>query len=175
MKRKHHLTFLHSIQGYTRTTKAKVNTLYKHKADKVHPVNYSGPSGDTPGGFEDWPERCLQQYHTSPAWDKPSRFDKHLHPQIATFPQGTHLSPDQAEQMMVGSELTLEENDLLLEILFKQEGALAWGFEDIRCVCPKVAPPQQMRTLLHEAWQIPRFKVPYTLRDTMNTMLKQRM
>ena len=77
--------------------------------------------------------------------------------------------------MMVGSELTLEENDLLLEILFKQEGALAWGFEDIRCVCPKVAPPQQMRTLLHEAWQIPRFKVPYTLRDTMNTMLKQRM
>ena len=60
MKRKHHLTFLHSIQGYTRTTKAKVNTLYKRKADKVHPVNYSGPSGDTPGGFEDWPERCLQ-------------------------------------------------------------------------------------------------------------------
>ena len=60
MKRKHRLAFLRSIQGYTRTTKAKVNTLYKRKADKVHPVNYSGPSGDTPGGFEDWPERCLQ-------------------------------------------------------------------------------------------------------------------
>ena len=44
MKRKHHLTFLCSIQGYTRTVKAKVNTLYKCKADKVHPVNYSGPS-----------------------------------------------------------------------------------------------------------------------------------
>ena len=43
--------------------------------------------------------------------------------------------------MMVGSELTLEENDLLLEILFKQEGALAWGFEDVGCVHPKVAPP----------------------------------
>ena len=86
MKRKHHLAFLCSIQGYTRTVKAKVNTLYKCKADKVHPVNYSGPSGDTPGGFEDWPERCLQQYHASPAWDKPLRFDKHLHPRIATFP-----------------------------------------------------------------------------------------
>ena len=77
----------------------------------------------------------------SPAWDKPSRFDKHLHPQIATFPQGTCLSLDQAEQMMVGSKLTPEENDLLLEILFKWEGALAWGFEDIGHVCPKVAPP----------------------------------
>ena len=43
--------------------------------------------------------------------------------------------------MMVGSELTLEENDLLLEILFKQEGALAWGFEDVGCVYPEVAPP----------------------------------
>ena len=32
-----------------------------------------------------------------------------------------------------------------------------------------------MRTLLHEAWQIPRFKVPYALRDTVDTMLKQRM
>ena len=58
MKRKHYLTFLYSIQGYTRTVKAKINTFYKYKADKVHPVNYSGPSGDTPGGFEDWPERC---------------------------------------------------------------------------------------------------------------------
>ena len=43
--------------------------------------------------------------------------------------------------MMVGSELTLEENDLLLEILFKQEGALAWGFKDIGHVYPEVAPP----------------------------------
>ena len=42
---------------------------------------------------------------------------------------------------MVGFKLTPEENDLLLEILFKQEGALAWGFEDIRHVYPEVAPP----------------------------------
>ena len=43
--------------------------------------------------------------------------------------------------MMVSSELTSEENDLLLKILFKQEGALAWGFEDIRYIHLKVAPP----------------------------------
>ena len=43
--------------------------------------------------------------------------------------------------MMVGSELTLEENDLLLEILFKQEGALAWGFKDIGHIYPEVIPP----------------------------------
>ena len=42
---------------------------------------------------------------------------------------------------MVGSKLTLEENDLLLKILFKWEGALAWGFKNIRYVYPKVAPP----------------------------------
>ena len=52
--------------------------------------------------------------------------------------------------MMVGSKLTLEENDLLLEILFKQEGALAWDFEDIRYIHPEVASLQQMRTLPHE-------------------------
>ena len=43
--------------------------------------------------------------------------------------------------MMVGSELTLEENDLLLKILFKWEGALAWGFKDVGYICPEVAPP----------------------------------
>ena len=32
-----------------------------------------------------------------------------------------------------------------------------------------------MRTLLHEVWQIPGFKVPCALRDTVDTMLKQRM
>ena len=42
---------------------------------------------------------------------------------------------------MIGSELTLEENDLLLKILFKQEGALAWGFKDIGCIHSEVAPP----------------------------------
>ena len=77
--------------------------------------------------------------------------------------------------MMIGSELILEENDLLLEILFKWEGALAWGFKAVRCVYPEVAPPQWMRTLPHEVWQIPRFKVPCALRDTVNTMLKQRI
>ena len=77
--------------------------------------------------------------------------------------------------MMVGSKLIPEENDLLLKILFKWEGALAWGFEDVRHVCPEVAPPQQIRTLPHEVWQIPRFKVPCALRDTVDTMLKQRM
>ena len=73
---------------------------------------------------------------------------------------------------MVGSELTSEENDLLLEILFKQEGTLAWGFEDVGCVHPEVAPPQWMRTLPHEVWQIPRFKVPCALRDTVDIILK---
>ena len=73
---------------------------------------------------------------------------------------------------MVGSKLTLEENDLLLKILFKWEGALAWGFEDVRCIYPEIAPPQQMRTLLHEVWQIPGFKVLHALRDTMDTILK---
>ena len=76
---------------------------------------------------------------------------------------------------MVGSKLTLEENDLLLEILFKQEGALAWGFEDVGHVYPEVVPPQWIRTLPHEAWQIPGFKVPHALRDTVDIMLKQRM
>ena len=42
---------------------------------------------------------------------------------------------------MVSFKLTPEENDLLLEILFKQEEALAWGFKDVRHVYPKVAPP----------------------------------
>lgn len=131
MKRRHTLTFTHSLQAYTNTITAKVNTLYKRKADKVHPVNYGGPSGDTPSGIKNWLEECLKHYHSHPTWDKLLKFNQHLNPQITNFPQGTHLSLEQAEQLMVGTKLTGEEKELLLKILFKQEGTLAWGFEDV--------------------------------------------
>lgn len=36
------------------TIRASVNTLYKYKANKVHPINYSWPSVQTLRNTENW-------------------------------------------------------------------------------------------------------------------------
>lgn len=52
MKQKDALAFTCTCWTQTKKIEVKVNTLYKCKADKAHPVNYSGPSGDMPGGLK---------------------------------------------------------------------------------------------------------------------------
>lgn len=52
MKQQEALAFTRTCWILSKKIKAKANTLYKCKADKVHPVNYSGPSGDMPGGLK---------------------------------------------------------------------------------------------------------------------------
>lgn len=74
---------------------------------------------------------------------------------------------------MVGKGLTDQENELLLEIKYKQEGALAWAWEEQGRVQPEVAPPQHMQIVEHKAWQAARFKVPQALQETVNDMLKK--
>ena len=52
MKQQEALAFTRTCWTLSKKIKAKASTLYKCKADKVHPVNYSGPSGDMPGGLK---------------------------------------------------------------------------------------------------------------------------
>jgi hypothetical protein len=142
---------------------AKVNTLYKRKADKVRTVPLGTKDGEKPGGLEDWQEVCLARYHAKPAPDEASNFDRFLRPRITGFARGSRLTPERLERLIVGTELWDGEKQLLTELLFKREGALAWEFNEIGRVRPEVAPPQRIRTIEHKAWQIPPIKIPRAL------------
>ncbi|KAJ5554832.1 hypothetical protein N7461_003302 [Penicillium sp. DV-2018c] len=97
-----------------------VNTLYKRKADKVTPMNVPLPDGSTPEGRPGWQEKCLRIYHSQPAPDQRTRFDK-----------CARLTMEREERLIIGKDLLREEKELLRELLIKREGALAWSWEPI--------------------------------------------
>ena len=155
----------------------QVNTLYKRKADKVKPVPLSISEGSTekPGGVENWQEVCLQKYHERPAPDDTSRFDEFLKPRLATFARGSVLKPERLERIIINEALTYQERELLQELLFKREGALAWEFSEIGRIRPEVMPPQRIRTIKHDAWQLPAIRLPRSLEPIAVEMLRERI
>ena len=77
--------------------------------------------------------------------------------------------------MVCGDALTVQEKDLLLEMLFNREAAMAWDFSEMGKVKDIVSPPQQIRTIPHDAWQAPGFPVPKALHQVVIDMLKDRI
>ncbi|KAJ5131588.1 hypothetical protein N7448_005746 [Penicillium atrosanguineum] len=155
---------------------AQVNTLYKRKADKIQPVNSSDSDGSIPAGNPDWQNVCLEKYHSKyRATDTPSEFDDLLRPRIATIARGARLTPEREESMLVGSGLLPKEKLLLRELLFKREGVLAWSWEHMSRIHEEVMPAQRIKTIPHEAWQHPGFKIPRALGPVINDMLRDRL
>jgi hypothetical protein len=77
--------------------------------------------------------------------------------------------------MQIGGELTREERELMLKMLYRREGALTWEFEYISKIRPEVTPLQKIRTIEHKAWQAPRFPIPKSLYGVVTEMLKERL
>jgi hypothetical protein len=85
------------------------------------------------------------------------------------------LTPERIKAIKIGSDLTYEKRELLLEMLFNREKALAWDFSHLGRVREEVAPPQEIRTVPHKAWQQKGFLVPKALLPTVIDMLKERI
>ena len=153
-----------------------MNTLYKRKGEKIHPVGVPLADGSVPEGLPGWEEACLRKYHTQyRAKDEPSPFDNYLKPRIACFARGARLSPEREERLIVGKELWPAERELLREMLYKREGVLAWDWEHMGSVRPEVYAPQRIRTVPHEAWKHPGFQVPRSLDKEVSEMLRDRL
>jgi len=151
---------------------ARVYGIYKPKARKVRPVDQPDPTGVAPGGIMDW-ERTIEE--RLPAKPYSGNYAKWLIPKFSDIKKGSRLTPERAERMKIGHGLTEQEKDLLLEVFYNREAALAWDFSHLGKIRAEVAPPQEIRTIPHEAWQAPGFKVPRALVLTVVDMLKERL
>ena len=60
-------------------------------------------------------------------------------------------------------------------MLLQREGVLSWDFSEIGRVAPKVAPPQPIRTVKHDAWQAHPFPVPKKLLPVVEEMVRERL
>ena len=109
-------------------------------------------------------------------YDRPqSYFDKYLTPKFSDIPQGSRLTTERIMKLKIGEDLQEMERQLLLQMLFNREKALAWTFEEIGRIRPEVAPPQEIRTVQHTPWQVPNFKTPRSLNKKLVEMLIERV
>src|SRR6266576_6426648 len=77
--------------------------------------------------------------------------------------RGSRLTKERIEKLIVGEGLTPQERDVFVEMLYNREKAVAFEWEHKGMVRPEVAPPQVIRTVKHEAWQVPGFPTPKAL------------
>lgn len=159
-----------------KTRQVPVYTLFKRVADKIRPVNATESDGAVPTGYPDWQRVCEEKYFTRyRAADIQTEFDEFLMPRISTIARGARLTPEREEKMLVGKDLLPRERALLRELLFKREGCLAWEWSHMSIIFPEVMPPQRIKTVPHEAWQHPGFRIPMALKGTVEEMLQERL
>ena len=85
------------------------------------------------------------------------------------------MTQERLEKLVIGPDITPQEKDILVEILYNREGALAWDWEEIGRVHHEVAPPQKIRTIPHTPWQAKNFPVPKALEPVIIDLVKEKL
>ena len=85
----------------------------------------SESDGSKPGGDPKWREKAIAGEQQAGVCLRPYKYSQWLHPRFATFARGARLTPERVERVLVGKMLTTQEKDVLLEMLYNREGALA--------------------------------------------------
>lgn len=148
---------------------------YKRKADKVRPANVASKDGSKPEGLRNWKEEVWRKMQPVPKDPTCQKYDQWFTPKFSTIARGARLTPERVSRVVCGAMLTEQERDVLLEVLYKREAALAWDFTEIGRVREEVAAPQVIKTVDHEPWTVPGFPVPKALKKTVIKMLKERL
>ena len=153
-------------------TDVRVDTMYKTKDKKVRPVDLGVSDGSRPRGVDNWKEVVM-------ADELPTRergdFDHLITPKFSKILRGSRLTAERVDAMVVGGGLLPRERELLIALLYNREKALAFDFSHCGTVRPEVAPPQEIRTVEHDAWQVKNFPVPKALVGTVVDMLRERL
>lgn len=149
-----------------------VNTMHKRKGVKVEPIDQSGQDTRPITGYPDWKSRAKQKQKPQ---EHRTLLDKSFEPRYVSFPRGTRMTPDRIKSMKISPMLTSAERGLLLEMLYRREGALAWDFSESGRISHEVIPPVTIDTIPHQAWQVPQFPIAKKLRETVIEMIQQRI
>lgn len=153
---------------------ARVDAAYKRKAEKVRPVDTDRSDGTIPGGSLTWKKDAISKEVPEDIKNR-GPYSHWLIPKFSNLARGARMTPERLSKMIVGEELTIKEKELVTEMLYNREAALAWDFSHIGRVNPDVAPPQEIRTVPHQAWQVPGFQIPKALNSVVTHMLKERI
>lgn len=158
----------------SRPNDAQINGAHKRKGVKIEPIDDSGQPTRPIEGRLDWKERAAAKQVPN-ADSQSAPFAKYFEPRYATFPRGTRMTPERISEMKISSELSPTEKDMLLEVLYRREAALAWDFRESGRVSRDVIPPVVIDTVPHQAWRVDQFPVPRKLRQVVIDMIQDRI
>jgi hypothetical protein len=128
----------------------QVDILYKRKADKVQLVDLDKFDGSVPGGSIFWREEMIKkELKNLPSAERGS-YPQWLIPKFSKIEKGSRLTPERIEKLIV-KNITLQERNLFVAMLYNREAALAWDFTEIGKVKPEIFPPVQIRTVNYKA------------------------
>jgi hypothetical protein len=157
------------------TQHIRVNTLYKRKGVKIHPIDDLPSDGSVPEGDPHWKSKKMAEIASR--MEKGGKYSDFLTPKFSTLEKGSRLTKERLAEMVDQTNETLskEEQDIFATILYNREAALAWDFEDCGRVDPAVAPPQVIKVVPHKAWQAGSIPIPLGLRQKVIDLLRQRL
>ena len=139
----------------------------------MQPVNSSISDGSKPDGSNDWKVNAIK--NEVPILDPNDKYTHWLIPKFTPIAKGARLTPERLAKMIIGDGMTLQEKEVLTEMLYNREAVLAWDFSEMGKVKKEVAHPQKIKTIDHQAWQVPGFQIPKALTSTVIDMLQERL
>ena len=73
--------------------------------------------------------------------------------------------------MITSNGMTLQEKEVFTEVFYNREAVLIWDFSEMRKTKKEVVPLQKIKTIDHQAWQVPYFQIPRALTSIVIDML----
>ena len=151
----------------------RVRTLYKRKAVKVVPVDEAHSAGIKPSGEEGWRERLIKE-EKERGLDG-GAYPGELIPKFLTIEQGRRLTQARIRKLDIGEHLTTNERDLLHEMLFNREAAIAFDSAEKGRFHNFIESPHVIPTVPHKAWQAASFRIPLGLHETRMRLIQDRL
>jgi hypothetical protein len=80
---------------------------------------------------------------------------------LTVVPRGSRLTPERLAKMNIGGGfLTESEKQLVVDILFEFEGAVAFDDTEMGLLREEIEPPVKIHSVPHEPWQQQNIRLP---------------
>ena len=149
---------------------AEGRTLYKRKGKKVLPADVGYDNGEKPKGDAEWRIKRKEK----DCYEAGGRFSQFIISKFSKIERGSRLKPNRIARMRIGTDLWKEERELLMEVLFNREAAIAFDSSEKGRLHDDIGPPHVIPTVPHKQWQAPSFKIPAGLHKVSVRMIEDR-
>jgi len=85
------------------------------------------------------------------------------------------LTAERIAGLKIGTGITNQEREVLIEVLYNREAGIAFDFTEKGVFKPEVEPPHIIPTTQHEPWQAANFRVPKALEGEVVDIVKKKL